>query len=204
MPLSEWRDIPHGKDIDRAQQLFDDAGVSTDYDWRIIVPPDDKREQIGVTVSNGLKEAGFSNVTVQRLDWGAFLEQYISGDANDYNMYTLGWAGTPDPDAFTYFLFARTDDVLGVTNGTFYGDNSQRGRTAVEKFVTARESPDRENRRKLYREGITTVLKDRAHIPAYNLKNSYGVKDYVEDFAAHPTTDQFHIFSSHNDVRMNR
>ena len=204
MPLDEWKQIPHDKNIDEASALFEEAGVPMDYQWNIIVPPDDKREQIGVTVSNGLKEAGFSNVSVQRLDWGAFLDKYITGDPNDYNMYTLGWAGTPDPDAFTYFLFGRTDDTLGVTNGCFYGDNSERGKEAAQNFVDARESADRAERQQLYQEGITMLLEDRAHLPAYNLKNSFGVKDYVSDFAAVPTTDQFHIFSNHNNVSVNK
>ena len=201
MPTEEWSSIPHSKDIEQAQQLFDEAGVPTDYSWRIIVPPDDKREQIGVTVSNGLKEAGFEDVTVQRLDWGAFLEQYNTGSEDDYNMYTLGWAGTPDPDAFTYYLFGRTDDTLGVTNGSFYGANSDDGKEATEKFVQARESADREERKRLYEEGITTVLEERAHIPAYNLKNSFGVRDSVGDFLAHPA-DQFQLVTDHNNVSL--
>jgi peptide/nickel transport system substrate-binding protein len=199
MPLEEWEAIPHDKNIEEAQALFDEAGVPMDYQWNIIVPPDDKREQIGVTVSNGLKEAGFSNVSVQRLDWGAFLDKYISGNQDDYNMYTLGWSGTPDPDAFTYFLLGRTEDTLGVTNGTFWGNNSQRGKDAAQMFVEARESADREERQQLYQEGITMALEDRAHIPSYNLKNSFGVRDYVKDFTSHPT-DQFHIFSGHNNT----
>jgi peptide/nickel transport system substrate-binding protein len=202
-PVDEWQQIPHEKDIGAAESLFEEAGVPTDYQWKIIVPPDDKREQIGVTVSNGLKEAGFDNVSIQRLDWGAFLDKYTTGDPNEYNMYTLGWSGTPDPDAFTYFLLGRTDDVLGVTNGTYWGDNSEAGRTAAQQFVQARESADREERRQLYIEATTTALEERAHLPAYNLKNSFGVKDYVSDFASHPV-DSFHIASNHNNVSVDK
>ncbi len=199
----QWQEIPHGKNIEQANKLFDEAGVSKDYSWRIIVPPDDKREQIGVTVSNGLQEAGFNNVEVQRLDWGAFLEQYVSGSEDDYNMYTLGWSGSPDPDAFTYYMFGATEDTLGVTDGTFYHDSSERAKTATEKFVQAREINDQEQRKQLYTEGITTVLEDRAHLPAYNLKNSFGVKNYVNDFAEHPV-DSFHLASNHNNVSVDK
>ena len=202
MPIDEWESIPHDKNIEEAQALFEEAGVSTDYSWRIIVPPDDKREQIGITVSNGLQEAGF-DASVQRLDWGAFLDQYVSGSEDDYNMYTLGWSGTPDPDAFTYFLFGRDENTLGVTNGTFYGNNSENGKTVSEKFIQARQVPDRAERQQLYEEAITTLLEDRAHLPAYNLKNSFGVKNYVNDFAEHPV-DSFHLVSSHNNVSVNQ
>jgi peptide/nickel transport system substrate-binding protein len=203
MPVDEWSQIPHDKNIDEATALFEEAGVPMDYQWRIIVPPDDKREQIGVTVSNGLKEVGFENVTVQRLDWGAFLDQYVSGSEDDYNMYTLGWSGTPDPDSFTYFLLGRTEDTLGVTNGTYWGANSEAGVQAAEKFVQARESASRSERQQLYQESITTMLEERAHLPAYNLKNSFGVKEYVNDFTSHPV-DSFHIATNHNNVSVDK
>ena len=203
LPIDEWKGIPHDKDIERANALFEEAGVSKDYQWKIIVPPDDKREQIGISVSNGLKEAGFGNVSVQRLDWGAFLDKYNTGSADDYNMYTLGWSGSPDPDAFTYYLFGRTEDTLGVTNGTYYGENSEAGKQAAQKIVSARESADKSERTRLYSEAVTTILEERAHLPSYNLKNSFGVKEYVNDFIPHPV-DQFHLSTDHNNVSVNK
>jgi len=118
-------------------------------------------------------------------------------------MYTLGWSGTPDPDAFTYYMFGRTDDTLGVTNGSYYGANSQRGKDAAQKIVDARQSADREERKQLYTEAITTILEDRAHLPAYNLKNSFGVKEYVSDFTSHPV-DSFHLVTDNNNVSVDK
>jgi peptide/nickel transport system substrate-binding protein len=46
------------------------------------------------------------------------------------------------------------------------------------------------------------LLEDRAHLPAYNLKNSYGVKDYVEDFASHPV-NSFTLSTGYNNVSVN-
>ena len=198
-PVDQWKQVPHDKNIDKAQQLFDEAGVSTDYSWKIIVPPDNKREQIGIQVGNGLQQAGFENVSVQRLDWDAFLDQYVTGAEADYNMFTLGWSGLPDPNSFMYPLFARAEDALGVTNGCYYGANSEAGKTASDKIVQARESADREQRRQLYVDAISTVLEDRAHIPAYSLKSSFGVRNKVKDFLPH-AVDQFHLSTSHNNV----
>jgi peptide/nickel transport system substrate-binding protein len=191
-PLDEWESVPHDKDIDQAKSLLDDSDAVPD-DWKatIIVPPDDKREQIGVTVSSALKEAGY-DAEVQRLDWGAFLERYISGDPNDYNMYTLGWAGSPDPDTFMYFLFSQEQE--GTTNGTFYQNDD-----VDENIMGARESTDRSARQQMYEDAITTILEDRAHLPAYGLKESYGVNNRVEDFMAHPVGG-FSIFSHYNNV----
>jgi peptide/nickel transport system substrate-binding protein len=200
MPLEEWKQIPHDVDIDQAASLLEEAGVAQDYGFRIIVPPDDKRENLGVTVANGLNEAGW-DASVQRLDWPTFLDQYISGSADDYNMYTLGWSGLPDPASFTYPLLSRADDALGVTNGTFWGANSEAGKEASEKFVQARESANREERRELYISGITTMLEERAHIPSYNLKNSFGVSNKVSGFTSHPAAG-FKLFSDNYNVSL--
>ncbi|MFC6824100.1 ABC transporter substrate-binding protein [Halopelagius fulvigenes] len=201
-PIDQWKQIPHDKNVDKTKELFDKAGVPDDYSFKIIVPPDDMREQIGISISNGLKEAGWE-ASVQRLDWGKFLEKYISGDDSDYNIYTLGWSGTPDPDAFTYYMFGATKDTLGVTDGTFYHDSSEKAAKATEKFVQARKSNDQKKRKQLYVEGTTTVLEDRAHLPAYNLKNSFGVKDYVKDFASHPVLS-FTLSTDHNNVSVQK
>jgi peptide/nickel transport system substrate-binding protein len=198
MPLDEWREIPHDKDISEAQSLLEDAGVAQDYGFRIIVPPDDKRENIGVTVSNGLQEAGW-DASVQRLKWNAFLKQYKTGNEDDYNMYTLGWSGLPDPASFTFPLLSRADEALGINNGTFWGANSEAGREASEKFIEARESADFEQRQPLYQEAITTMLEERAHLPAYNLKESYGVDNDVSGFTSHPAAG-FKVFDENNNT----
>ncbi|QZX98456.1 ABC transporter substrate-binding protein [Halobaculum rubrum] len=177
-PTDDWADISHDKDVDMAAQLLEEAGVSKDYSWKIIVPPDDKREQIGISVGNGLQEAGWSNVEVQRLDWGAFLDKYATGNEDDYNMYTLGWVDEFDPDGYLYYMFHP--EVESETNGCYY-----RNEEVADKLTQARQSADREERKRLYTEATTTILEDRAHLPAYNLKNSFGVRDTVEGFRPH-------------------
>ena len=197
MPIDKWKQIPHEKDVDKAKSMLDDNdNVPNNWNAKIIVPPDDKREQIGTSVANGLKEAGYG-ASVQRLDWGAFLDKYVSGNPNDYNMYTLGWSGSPDPDTFMYFLFAQAEE--GVANGTYY-----RNKQVDTAIMNARKSTEQNERQKLYQQAITTILEDRAHLPAYNLKNSFGVKNYVNDFTAHPTGSGFSIVSEYNNASISK
>jgi peptide/nickel transport system substrate-binding protein len=191
-PQDDWADITHEQDIDQAKSMLDDNdNVPDDWQPRIIVPPDEKREQIGTSVANGLSEAGY-DASVQRLDWGAFLDQYVSGSADDYNMFTLGWSGSPDPDTFMYFLFAQ--EQIGVTNGTYYRNDE-----VDSAIMNARQETDRETRRELYISAVETLMQDRPHIPSYTLKNSFGVRDRVQDFMAHPI-DQFSLVSEYNNA----
>jgi len=191
-PQDDWADITHEQDIDQAKSMLDDNdNVPDDWQPRIIVPPDEKREQIGTSVANGLSEAGY-DASVQRLDWGAFLDQYVSGSADDYNMFTLGWSGSPDPDTFMYFLFAQ--EQIGVTNGTYYRNDE-----VDSAIMNARQETDRETRRELYLSAVETLIQDRPHIPSYTLKNSFGVRNRVQDFMAHPI-DQFSLVSEFNNA----
>jgi len=192
-PVDEWADVSHDRDLEEAQALFEEAGVDMDYNWRIIVPPDDKREQIGISIGDGLQNAGFSNVEVQRLDWGTFLDAYVTGDPERYNMYTLGWSGSPDPDAFAYQLLSQ--EVEGTTNGTFHTYDE-----ASEMLTQARESADSEERRQLYIDATTELLEGRVHIPAYNLKNTYGIHDRVSNFSSHAISSEIQLFTGHNNV----
>ncbi|PCR92028.1 ABC transporter substrate-binding protein [Natrinema ejinorense] len=189
----EWEAIPHNRDVDQATQLFEDAGISMDYEWNIIVPPDDMREAIGESVSNGLKEVGFNNVTFERLEWGTFLDLYNTGNEDDYNMYTLGWSGSPDPEAFTYYLFAQEQE--GVTNGTFYRNDE-----VDQQIIDAREDPDKESRREMYIDATNTILEDRVHLPAYNLYNSYGVSNSVSNFQSHPDSGTIPLLADYANV----
>ena len=147
-------------------------------------------------VGNGLQEAGWSNVEVQRLDWGAFLDKYSTGNEDDYNMYTLGWVDEFDPDGYLYYMFHP--EVESETNGCYY-----RNEDVADKLTRARQSADREERNRLYTEATTTILEDRAHLPAYNLKNSFGVKEYVSDFTSHPV-DSFHLVTDNNNVSVDK
>ena len=193
-PVDEWKGIPHDKDIDKAKQMLDSSdSVPDDWEANIIVPPDEKRKQIGITVGNALKEAGYS-ANVQQLDWAGFLEKYNTGNPDDYNMYTLGWSGSPDPDGFMYYFFAEPSH--GVTDGTYYSEVS-------DQVIQARKTADHAKRKKLYEEAITTMLEDRAHIPAYNIKNNFGVRNYVKDFRPH-AVNQFTIATDFNNVKVDK
>lgn len=199
MPIDQWRTIPHERSVDSASALLADAGVPTDYEWTIILPKGSGLSKIAGRISDGLQEAGWSNVTVEALTFQSFIDRYTTGNESDYNMYLIGWVGLPDPDAFCFPLFGRTDEVLGKTNGCYYGANSQRGKDTATQLASARETDNRDERQALYQEAITAILEDRAHLPIYADVYSFGVADVVQDFVAHPV-ERMSIFSPYNDV----
>ncbi|MFP4590639.1 MAG: ABC transporter substrate-binding protein [Halobacteriales archaeon] len=195
LPVEEWNDeYSYDVDYDQAEALLDEHAPD-DWEPLIIVPPDDLRELLGEVVQSGLEEIGY-NATVQRIDWGPFTDRYQSGDADEFNMYALGWAGAGDPDAFMYPLFH--EDNAGTNQGHFY-DNQE----VHDAILTARESTDYDERRGLYIEAIEQILADKVHLPAYSTQNSMGILNELEDIQAHPASQwNPRIFSHYNNATL--
>ena len=181
-PEDEWADIQHNEpDLDMAEQLLDEAGVSPDnWEPTMIVPPDDMRENIGISVTNGLEELGY-NTQVQRLEWGTYLDTYTTGDPDDYHMYALGTGGGPDPENILPWEFSH--DTQGTNSGLFYFNDEMN-----DRLTTAGQITDQDERREHYEFVIETILEDRVHLPAYTLDNSWGVNDVVQDFNIHASS----------------
>lgn len=181
-PEDEWAEIQHQEpDLDAAADLLDEAGVSPDnWEPTVIVPPDDMRENIGVSVMNGLEELGY-DTQVQRLEWGTYLDTFTTGDPDDYHMYALGTGGGPDPENILPWEFSH--DTQGTNSGLFYFNDEM-----DERLTTAGQITDRQARKEHYEFVIETILEDRVHIPAYTLDNSWGVNDVVQDLSIHPSS----------------
>lgn len=176
MPVDKWQGMWSEKDIDRAKELFDQAGVPDDWECKIVVSSTDFRRQMAVSIANGIKEAGY-DASVQYIDFSKMLQIYNSGDASKLNMYLLGWTRAPEPDRFLYELL----HIDGAFQGQYYED--ERFNELLQKAHTA---VDREERREMYIEAINIFIEDRVHLPLYTTKIAMGAKDYVKDFSAVP------------------
>ena len=183
MPLGEWKGIPHRKSVEKAKTLFEAAGVSS-WTPTVAVPGtkssgDKMREKLAEEIVHGLKEAGFRRARTEKYSWERFRETVTSGNRREYAMFVGSWAGAPDPDAFLYPLVH--ENMQGLTNGTYYNRQS-----VMERISAARRTRNRDRRRRLYARAATTLLEDRAIVPAFTLHNSFGVRDNVHGFDPHP------------------
>jgi len=177
-PIDEWAEIPHDKDIDAAQQLFEEADVDSGYEFKVLVSGAD-REEMAVSIANGIEEAGYT-ATVQNLEWETFIQTFNTGSADDMNIYLLGLSGDPDPGAFAHTLYHRSRE--GLDNGHYYRDEELTG-----WLEAGDETSDRDERRELYIDAVTRVLEQRVHLPTQVPLNAWGVADYISGFEVNPT-----------------
>ena len=193
MPIEEFESMAVGKDIDRAKALFEEADVPSNWSCTILCPPDDIRENVCVTVANGIKEAGY-DAQVNRLDWGTYLEKFTTGNPDDYNMYSLGWSVSPDPDYQMYNMYHISGS--GANSGHYWNDEE-----VMAKIQRSRESVDREERRQLYIDIQREIISQRVQLPGWNPKEVWAVKDYVQDFQIHAIPAQNpQVFTSEHNI----
>jgi peptide/nickel transport system substrate-binding protein len=182
MPVDEWKSMAVGKDVDRAATLFEEAGVPDDWTCRMIYEPLDPIKQMMVSISNGIKEAGY-DAEVVTLDRGTFLERFTSGNPDDYNIYSLDWGLSPNPDYQIFNMYHESG--AGANQGHYWDDQE-----VMDMIEQARRSTSRDERRQLYTDIQTEVIQQRVQIPAYSLQSVWGVKDFVKEFQVSPLTDK--------------
>ncbi|MWV66008.1 ABC transporter substrate-binding protein [Halorubrum sp. JWXQ-INN 858] len=167
-PLDEWNDMEYEFDPDYARELLDGSdAIEEGEEIHFISPPDDLRQQWCELVADRLNEIGYGG-TVERLDWDTFLSTYDTGDADDYNVYSLGWTGGADPDMYLYQLFHRDNE--GVTQGHYY-DNDE----FHDKIAEARQTVDFDTRRQLYIEATEEILEECVWVPGWNTLSAIAV-----------------------------
>ncbi|AEH39132.1 ABC transporter substrate-binding protein [Halopiger xanaduensis] len=177
MPTGEWAEFANEKNAERAQQLFREADEASGQ-LRILTTMDPKHKELGEALAGGLRDAGHGALVVSKPE-SSFLERYVSGSERDYSMFVGEVSGTPDPDSFLYPTFH--ENAEGTTNGTFYREDA-----VMERLTNARETRDRERRRRLYEEAIARLLEDRVCLPICSYENSFAVDGNVSNFRVHP------------------
>ncbi|WP_440766417.1 ABC transporter substrate-binding protein [Natronorubrum sp. DTA7] len=177
-PTDDWADMSPGYDPDEAQELLDGAAPD-DWNPTIIVPPDDVRIALGELIASRLDELGY-DAEVQSLDFATLGETYVTGDADDYEMYILGWTGGPDPDVYLYNLFH--EDNEGISQGHFYEGSDD----FHDNIMEARETVDQDDRRELYIDVVDEIVEEVPVMAAYSPHNTIATQDYVRDLQPHP------------------
>lgn len=198
LPADEYADMENEYDPEQAAELIE-PHIDDVWEPVLIAPPDDIRVQLVERVAARLDELSAHGVDiepqVQRLDWTPFLESYATGNEDDYAIYTLGWTGGPDPDAYMWPLFH--EESAGINQGHFYDPDTD----FHANLRAARESVDQDERRDLYDETIREILEEKVHTPTYNLMNSIASLPEIEDLEVHPDSSITpRLVSDHHNV----
>lgn len=161
-------------DPEKAKELLAEAGYEDGLDLTIWTNDSPERVNTAVYLQESLKEIGI-NLTVEQLEWGAYLEQTAEGN---HDMFILGWSTvTGDADYATYPLF-HSSMKGDPGNRSFLEDEE------IDSLLEAgRQETDEEKRLEIYSE-LQEKLVDVAPM-AYIHHQNYltGVNSAVQGFS---------------------
>ena len=156
-----------GISYDIAKELLAEAGYEDGLDLSIWTNDSPERVNTAVYLQESLQEIGI-NLTVEQLEWGAYLEETAAGN---HDMFILGWSTvTGDADYGTYPLF----------HSSMHGDPGNRSFLSDDE--AGRREADEEARLEIYSE-LQNHLVDVAPM-AYIHHQNYltGMNSNVQNF----------------------
>jgi peptide/nickel transport system substrate-binding protein len=101
---------PGPRDIDKAKALVKQSGIPTPIPVTFMVPNVPDQIQLAEVIQSMVRDAGFE-VKINPVDTAASLS---AGQQGNFETYTIGWSGRPDPDGNLYvFLHSGINQNYG-------------------------------------------------------------------------------------------
>ncbi|WP_309228309.1 glutathione ABC transporter substrate-binding protein [Virgibacillus saliphilus] len=165
-------------DPEKAKELLEEAGYPDGFETTIWTNDDQARIDVAEVAQAQLAEVGI-DVSVDVMEWGAYLEQTSSGN---HDMFVLGWSNmTGDGDYNQYYMF-HSDSMGPQGNRVFY-DNPE-----VDELIDqARQENDPDVRNEIYSELQQIEKEDAPYTYLRHSQDIAAVQKGVEGFWIHPS-----------------
>jgi peptide/nickel transport system substrate-binding protein len=176
---------PYPYDPERAKTLLAEAGLPNGFSTTLWVPESGSGMQSPVAMStvvqSNLKAVGV-NVTLQTMEWGAYLAKLRS---KEQELFALSWmAGNEDPDMVMYPLLHSSQWTPNGPNRALYKNEK-----FDELLHQARLTTDEKKRADLYRQAQRILADDPPWIFVdHEIQTAAHVKR-VQGFKLHPSFD---------------
>src|SRR5690625_4144483 len=160
-------------DLDRAKELMEEAGQEDGFEIEILTNDQPQRVDTAIYMQEALAELNI-DVSVQQLEWGAYLETTAQGD---HDMFVLGWSTvTGDADYGMYALL----------HSSMHGDPGNRSFLSndnVDELLEAgRTETDPDARQEIYSELQEELVDVAPMIYIHHQDFVTGVNSNVENF----------------------
>ncbi len=176
---------PFPYDPERARKLLAEAGFPNGFSTTLWVPESGSGMQSPVAMStviqSNLKAVGV-NVTLQTMEWGAYLAKLRT---KEQDLFALSWmAGSEDPDLVMYPLLHSSQWTPTGPNRAMY-----KNPRFDEVLAQARLTTDQAKRAELYREAQRLLHDDPPWIFIDHEVQTAAFATRVQGFKLHPSFD---------------
>lgn len=162
---------------EKAKELLAKAGYKNGLNIKLWTNDNPIRRDIATIVQDQLKQIGV-NVTIETLEWGAYLDGTARGE---HDMFILGWVSvTGDADYGLYPLF-HSSTHGGAGNRSFYSNAK-----VDELLEKGKNSIDPEVRKKAYLEAQEIIQQEMPVFTVAYTSQNIGKQKIVENFNMHP------------------
>lgn len=167
----------YNHNMEKAKELLVEAGYADGFSFKLWTNDSPARRDIATIVQDQLKQVGI-NVTIETLEWGAYLDGTARGE---HDMFILGWVSvTGDADYGLYPLF-HSSAKGGAGNRSFYS-NSQ----VDKELEEARASVDPVRRKELYDAVQIQVQEDLPILTIAYTTQNVGIQKNIKNFKMNP------------------
>lgn len=180
---------PYAFNLDKAKQLLAEAGYADGFSVNLYHPTG--RYVMDATIAEAvqgmLKEIGVT-AELKTMEWGTYLQSIRKPPAEaTHDLYMLGWGTvTLDADYGLYSMFHSAQWPATGWNVSFY-KNEQ-----VDELLTAgRNTPDREERKRIYSEVIPLIWQDAPWIFLHDEMQINAERANVSGLIHHPLENIF-------------
>ena len=169
----------------RAKKLLAEAGYPNGFTTTMWVPESGSGMQSPVAMAtvmqSNLKAVGV-NVTLQTMEWGAFLAKLRS---KEQDLFALSWmAGSEDPDMVMYPLLHSSQWTPNGPNRALYKNDR-----FDDLLHQARQSTDQAKRAQLYREAQKILVEDAPWVFVDHEVQIAATSKRVQGLKLHPSFD---------------
>jgi peptide/nickel transport system substrate-binding protein len=176
---------PYPYDPERAKKLLAEAGYPNGFTTTLWTPESGSGMQSPVAMStviqSNLKAVGV-NVTMQTMEWGAFLAKLRT---KDQDLFALSWmAGNEDPDMVMYPLLHSSQWTPTGPNRALYKNEKY-----DDLLHQARLTTDQAKRADLYRQAQRILIDDAPWIFVDHEIQTAAHSKRVQGFKLHPSFD---------------
>ncbi|MGL5655262.1 MAG: glutathione ABC transporter substrate-binding protein [Fusobacteriaceae bacterium] len=167
----------YNQNIEKAKALLKEAGYENGLSFKIWVNDNPQRRDIATIMQDQLNQVGIK-VTIETIEWGAFLDGTAKGE---HDAFIMGWVTvTGDADYGLNALFNSATQG-GAGNRSFYSNPK-----VDELLEKGKVSMNSEERKAIYAEIQDIIQEDLPVFTLAYLKQNAGFQNYVKNFKLNP------------------
>lgn len=181
-PYSISNDTPvHEFNVEKAKELFKEAGVAEGTVLKIYVNDNQQRKDIATIMQSQLQAVGL-NADITTLEWGAYVDAL---ENKEDNMFIMSWSPSVIDPHYALFSPFHTKNMGEGPNYMYYSNPELDN--ILDEAIKLTNSPQREQ---LYKQAQEIVIKDKPWLFVSNGEQVIGAQSYVKNFEIEATSSQ--------------